>query len=584
MDDSNPQLHNRPFIWIVAGLSLLWLSQPPYEFGLLAWLAPIALIHASQLISGNTEQSDRDKQTKRRHPVLMMWAWGSVYWLISTQGVRLAHWSTHFGWLALGFYLGIYIPLFLLGTRWLRNGLKMPLPIAAAISWTGGELIRAYGLSGFSVVMIAQSQLNWLPFVQMADIQGAYLVSFVMLFVCGCTYLLITRILAQARGNPICGTMLGYYLPAAGIGFALASALMYGHHRIDQLRQESKPLAKIALVQGATDTQFGLSFQESAQLLQRQYNSYVDRSREAMSQHNPDLIVWPESAFSYYADYTGDLQISAVPTNLPFMHEFDLTGFREHVDIQRRAFKGLISDSLDIITDGNPDNSVSLMVGCETDEINGDLIKRFNAAVWVSPDGQIQKRYFKNHLVMFGEYIPGGTWFPWLYDLIPNVQNMNPGTEHAMFEVNEVKFAPSICFESTVPHLIRQSVLQAEDKSQLPDVLINFTNDGWFWGSEILDHHYRCNVLRAIELRKPVLVSANTGISTWIDRTGRTRAKSGKRVEDVIIAEVGKSQIRSIYLDYGDILAWICLCLLAIGWINRGAHRANTQEQSQPHR
>ena len=146
---------------------------------------------------------------------------------------------------------------------------------------------------------------------------------------------------------------------------------------------------------------------------------------------------------------------------------------------------------------------------------------------------------------------------------------MDAGAEHTVFEIKGVRFAPSICFESTVPHLIRSSVLRMAEQSKMPDVLINFTNDGWFWGSEILDHHFRCNVLRAIEMRKPVLVSANTGISTWIDQIGNVQAKSGKRVEDVIIAQVGTSNVESMYLRYGDILAWTCFGLLAFAWTRR---------------
>jgi len=579
MDDSKPQVHQRPFVWIVSGLALLWLSQPPFELGVLAWLAPMALIHASQLLTGTATKAEDSKPNWYQRPILMMWICGAVYWLISIQGVRLAHWSTHFGWLALGFYLGIYIPLFLLGTNWLQRGLKLPVPIAAAISWTGGELIRAYGLSGFSVVMIAQSQLNWLPFVQIADLQGAYLISFVMVFICGCGYLLTLRIMAHVRGAPICETMAGYYLPALGIFSVLIAVLSYGHHRINQLQTADEPLVTLALMQGATDTQFGLSIDESTRQLQQQLNSYLDRSAAAVANHTVDVVVWPESAFSYYADYIGDQEITAVPQNLPFIHDFDTDHFRHHVDLQRRSFSSLIQQALHTIRGGNNELPVSLMVGCETDEIRGDRIHRYNAALSISTDGHVEQRYFKNHLVMFGEYIPSGSWFPWLYNLIPNVQNMDAGTEHTVFEINDVRFAPSICFESTVPHLIRGSVLRMAEQARMPDVLINFTNDGWFWGSEILDHHFRCNVLRAIEMRKPVLVSANTGISTWVDRIGKIREKSGKRVEDTIIAQVGKSSVESIYLRYGDILAWTCLGLLAIAWIRRRSFDVTEQQE-----
>ena len=80
-------------------------------------------------------------------------------------------------------------------------------------------------------------------------------------------------------------------------------------------------------------------------------------------------------------------------------------------------------------------------------------------------------------------------------------------------------------------------------------------------------------------MRKPVLVSANTGISTWVDRIGNIREKSGKRVEDTIIAQVGKSSVESIYLRYGDILAWTCLGLLAIAWIRHRNFDVTEQQE-----
>jgi apolipoprotein N-acyltransferase len=63
--------------------------------------------------------------------------------------------------------------------------------------------------------------------------------------------------------------------------------------------------------------------------------------------------------------------------------------------------------------------------------------------------------------------------------------------------------SPNICYESVLPHVIRRQIntLQAEGKE--PDVLVNLTNDGWFWGSSELDLHLACGIFRAVECRKP---------------------------------------------------------------------------------
>jgi len=70
-------------------------------------------------------------------------------------------------------------------------------------------------------------------------------------------------------------------------------------------------------------------------------------------------------------------------------------------------------------------------------------------------------------------------------------------------------------------HVIRSQINTLAAEGKEPDVLVNLTNDGWFWGSSELDLHLACGVFRAVECRKPFLIAANTGFSAWIDSDGR---------------------------------------------------------------
>lgn len=99
--------------------------------------------------------------------------------------------------------------------------------------------------------------------------------------------------------------------------------------------------------------------------------------------------------------------------------------------------------------------------------------------------------------------------------------------------------------------------LRAQDRE--PDILVNLTNDGWFWGSSELDMHLACAVFRAIECRKPSLIAANTGFSAWIDSNGRIKAQGRRRLTDVIVATPEIDERHSPYLDYGDVPAGLCL-------------------------
>ena len=108
--------------------------------------------------------------------------------------------------------------------------------------------------------------------------------------------------------------------------------------------------------------------------------------------------------------------------------------------------------------------------------------------------------------------------------------------------------------------MIRRQVNALAAEGREPDILVNLTNDGWFWGSSELDLHLICGVFRAVECRKPFLIAANTGFSAWIDSDGRIRRKA----RDVLRGSSWPNPAldrfrRSWYLEHGDWFAGVCL-------------------------
>ncbi|GIT28534.1 MAG: hypothetical protein Ct9H300mP1_05800 [Planctomycetaceae bacterium] len=91
----------------------------------------------------------------------------------------------------------------------------------------------------------------------------------------------------------------------------------------------------------------------------------------------------------------------------------------------------------------------------------------------------------------FGEYIPFADTLPWLHRLTPFPADfgISAGNSATVFPARRVALAPLICFEDTVPHLVRGVVAGARQQKRAPDVLVNLTNDGWFHGSSELDQH-----------------------------------------------------------------------------------------------
>jgi apolipoprotein N-acyltransferase len=174
---------------------------------------------------------------------------------------------------------------------------------------------------------------------------------------------------------------------------------------------------------------------------------------------------------------------------------------------------------------------------------------------------------------MFGEYIPFAKYFPLLYRITPLTGGIDAGAEPVVLELNGVSYTPSICYETVFPHVMRRQALataadsyntQAQGDGKSADVLINVTNDAWYWGSNELDQHLACGVFRAVETRRPLLIAANGGISAWIDRTGAVRARGPKQEPDVILADVELGHMHSWYVSFGDWFAGFCLACCVV--------------------
>ena len=205
-----------------------------------------------------------------------------------------------------------------------------------------------------------------------------------------------------------------------------------------------------------------------------------------------------------------------------------------------------------------------LLLGIDIHEHGSGTVRRYNSALHIDRQARILGRYDKHHRVLFGEYVPLANYVPALYRLTPLTGGIEPGTNDRAFRVGNARLAASICFETVLPHVIRRQVRRLAERGEEPDVLVNLTNDGWFWGSSELDMHLVCGVFRAVECRKPLLIAANTGISAWIDADGRLVRRGPHRDQDVIIARPQLDNRQSWYARHGDWAAGTCLSVCVL--------------------
>ena len=90
-------------------------------------------------------------------------------------------------------------------------------------------------------------------------------------------------------------------------------------------------------------------------------------------------------------------------------------------------------------------------------------------------------------------------------------------------------------------------------------LLINITNDAWYGRTSAPYQHFSMAVFRAVENRRALIRSANTGISGFIDPVGRVVAATALFEDAVITRKVPILHTTTIYTRFGDLFAWLCL-------------------------
>ncbi len=219
---------------------------------------------------------------------------------------------------------------------------------------------------------------------------------------------------------------------------------------------------------------------------------------------------------------------------------------------------------------------IPFVIGSVTHDFGPSGLSRYNSAVLIAPGSAEWMSYDKQLLVPFGEYIPLLKIVPALLWLTPfhdgYVPGLTAGGSQKWFDVNNVRYAPLICFEDSSPDLVRRAFV-GEGRSHPPDVLLNITNDGWFRGTAEHQTHLAVSVFRAVECRAPLARAVNTGISGLIDGNGVIRERLPQEKSKALTVDVPLDDRSSLYILGGDWLPLSCAAitigLVPLAWIRR---------------
>ena len=180
----------------------------------------------------------------------------------------------------------------------------------------------------------------------------------------------------------------------------------------------------------------------------------------------------------------------------------------------------------------------------------------YNSAIFIAENGSIQI-YHKTKLVPGAEKIP----FPIIFNNISALSvdlggvsgSLGSDNQISLFKLSELNILPLICYESVYGDLIQ---------NQFFDFICILTNDGWWKNTDGYKQHFKYAKLRAIEQRKFVVRSANTGISTVISPKGKVLAKTNWDEQKCFDYSIHSNQVQTFYNQFGDFIGRISVFIM----------------------
>ncbi len=495
---------------IASGI-LISLAFPVFDLFFLAWVGFVPLLLSLRGKSG-------------REPFNIGFVFGIVYFFGTLYWIY--HSINYYGGvsfpasisvvLLLCCYLALYPAIFSFLFSSMLRKTKLPALLTAPVIWVVLEFMRSYALTGFPWSSIGYSQYRFLPMIQVADITGVYGISFLVLAVNGAVVdaLFLKERVREMPLFPVSFTYAGF----ASLAAVLVLSLGYGAWRLGQERKGHS--ITVGIVQGdiEQDKKWEPRYQQAV------LDTYFALSKTA-AVSSPQLIIWPETA-------------------VPFLFGSDSGNSRKLVDFEKSLGTDLLFGSV-VVKEASKGN-----------------ILLSNSAVLLDREGKTVYSYDKIHLVPFGEYVPLRSILFFIDKLVAGIGDYIPGKEYMRAETGFGDFGTLICYEVIFPGLVRKFYTDGGD------FIVNITNDAWFGKTTGPYQHFSMAVFRAIENRKPLIRAANTGISGFIDSSGRVLARTPLFQRLELTGTVKTDGTLTFYTKYGDLFSYLCIVLFIILSIN----------------
>ncbi len=455
-------------------------------------------------------------------------SFGMGYWVFFTI---LNHYEVPFAKSVLFFTLCVVIPVVLIYSgfvilyRFLHRDRLFFYALVVPSLWVLAEYLK--GVVSFLIPWggIEYALVPFPEFIQIADLTGGYGIMFIVVAVNSLFVYFIknlksvrTASINQDKGShTTCAiSVVHVFAPLILIILLIVIPVVYGMHQLRKIdlsvAQEYKAGQSVqaVLVQGNFSTKerwSGMGFYQRVmnylELSGENPGEKPVEKRGDEGQGGKRVIVWPENTLNSSSKLNDAL----------------------FVEIMRYI----------------GEDSLLISGGLKTDQTTN---KVFNSAYFISGAGRLL-RYDKHILLPYSETSP-------LIDLLDTYYSapneFTAGRTPFCINAPGGKVGASICFEILYPGFIRQSVKDGAA------YLVNISNDSWFGDSPMPYIHLNAARLRAVENRRFLLRTSNSGFSAIISPTGIVTKQSSLFTKERVQGDFVKLDQLSFYARYGNLV------------------------------
>jgi len=330
------------------------------------------------------------------------------------------------------------------------------------------------------------------------------------------------------------------------LGLIILLPIAFSRYQYRSYHEQVNP-ANIVVVQPNIDP-----YMKQGDIPSAQQIDILTRLSDSLGQRNTEFFIWPETAI----------------TDPHGVNEDQIRSSPYYAQVQRFLNKYKNGNVLTGVEGFRIYNGRKTATASPLDPQGNEYYDRFNAAMNIENSAEVQF-YHKSKLVPGPEAMPFGDALSFMKPVFEHLGGATgayggqdePGV---FYSQSGIGVTPAICYESIWGEWLADGVHKGAQ------FIAIITNDGWWENTSGKDQHLDYARLRAIETRRWVCRSANTGISAFINQRGDIVQQTKWWTRTAIKQNINLNSDLTFYVLHGDYLArgGSLLALLGILWVS----------------